>query len=95
MAEVIWSKNAFNDIEDIHAYISLDSTLYADNMIETIYLRANELLFQPFIGRIVPEENNQSLREIFKGNYRIMYSTESLPDIIIYRIIHFAQNFHQ
>ncbi len=91
--KIIWSSAAADDLENIYSYIAKDSKYYADKFIDELVDRVEMLPFHPMIGRVVPEKSNADIREIIKGNYRIMYSIHKLPQIIIYRIIHNAQNF--
>ncbi len=44
------------------------------------------------MGRVIPEINRDTYRELLEGNYRIMY--ELLDDIVlIQQIVHQARNF--
>ena len=77
----------------IAEYIAQDSAYNADQVVEDLYERAQILLTHPRAGRIVPEIGKDEIREVFKHSWRIMYSTGHLPDIVVLRIIHFAQDF--
>ena len=46
----------------------------------------------PHSGRIVPEINDQNLREIFIHRYRLIYRTE-LDQVIILTFVHGAMNW--
>jgi len=50
----------------------MDSKFHANKWLEKIADRINMLPKQPNIGRVIPERNDQNLREIIDGNYRIM-----------------------
>jgi toxin ParE1/3/4 len=50
-----------------------DSDFYALRMVESIVARTRILLTFPQSGRIVPEKMQEDIREVFKGNYRIVY----------------------
>jgi len=91
--KIIWSRLAFADLQDIYEYVAEDSALYAARLIEGIEKRIAILPSQPFIGRVVPEKGVNEIREVFHGNYRIMYSIDKLPTIYIYRIIRTSQNY--
>ncbi len=92
MEEIVWSVRESNDVRTIYQYIAMDSKFFANKWLEKIAARINMLPAQPNIGRIIPERNDQNLREIIDGNYRIMYRV-SKKQIIIYRIIHSARFF--
>lgn len=91
--QIIWSSAAFSDLETIYEYICNDSKFYADRFVQEIEEKVLMLIAQPLVGRVVPEKEDPQIREVMKGNYRIMYSLSKLPVIVIYRIIHVAQNF--
>ena len=45
------------------------------------------------MGRMVPEKENPSVRELIEGNYRIIYEVLSEDIVLIETIRHSAQNF--
>ena len=73
MDEIIWSSRALKDANAIFTYISLDSTFYAKKWLLNVDERIIILLTHPRIGRVVPEIKKNEIREIFDGDYRIMY----------------------
>jgi len=72
MAEVRWTDQAIDDIEKIAEYISKDSLTFARIQTERFFERAKILESQPLTGRVVPELNDPSTRELVMGNYRII-----------------------
>jgi len=93
MEKIIWSELALDDLKNIYDFIWLDSKFYADKTQDAFFERVEILLTQPYIGRIVPERNDPDIREIMMGSYRIMYFIGNLPNIIIYRVVHFSRSF--
>ena len=73
MVKVIWTDRSLKDLDEIGEYISKDSPKYAkltlEKLIETAKLVENSQL----IGRVVPEVNQNEIRELITGNYRIIY----------------------
>jgi toxin ParE1/3/4 len=61
-------------------YISKDSKRYADRHIDKLISRVEQLHNNPNSGRVVPEFNIETTRELIEGNYRIIYKVN--PDII-------------
>ena len=55
MTELIWSPQALADVEEIRAYIALDSRSYADLTAQRILAAVERLKAFPESGRIVPE----------------------------------------
>jgi addiction module RelE/StbE family toxin len=91
MAQVRWSLTAGNDLQDIENFIARDSVLHAIAFIDRIVESTETLLTNSRIGRIVPEFNQQDLREVIIGNYRIVYLVKD-DDIFILRVVHGARD---
>ncbi len=74
MADKIrWSPRASNDLEDICNYIARDSKQYAAIFVRNIFQIIKHIPDFPKSGRVVPEYNNENIREKIFGNYRIVY----------------------
>lgn len=75
MAEIKirWSLNSVNNLEEIAEFISEGSPYYAPVFIQKIIQSVDRLTDFPFSGRIVPEYENENIREIIFHNYRIIY----------------------
>ncbi|MFN0139253.1 MAG: type II toxin-antitoxin system RelE/ParE family toxin [Pyrinomonadaceae bacterium] len=84
---VIWSERAVRDIEAIAEYIAQDSEAYASSVVRTILQKSRLLTGFPFIGRIVPEFADESIREIFAYSYRIIYKINE-EEIRVATVIH-------
>lgn len=91
MAEIIWTKKARNDLRNIYEFISLDSDFYAGRFILKLIGLADSLQHFPLAGRIVPEKEDSSIRELIEGNYRIFYRTSKGNTIFILRVHHAAR----
>jgi toxin ParE1/3/4 len=90
MVKIIWSEFAVEDLRSIHNYILKDSKVYADRFVEKIISRVSQLESNPQSGRVVPEFNIETLRELIEGNYRIIYKVNN--DFIgIARVHHSAR----
>lgn len=74
--QVVWSPEAIEDIESIAEYISRDSETYARAVAGKITTLAKSLREFPLMGRIVPELENENIRERFAHSYRIIYRIE-------------------
>jgi len=73
MVQIVWTKQAFEDLKDIKDYISKESKRYAELQITKIIDRTEILIKYPYVGRIVPEIDKDNIRELIEGNYRIVY----------------------
>lgn len=91
MVKIRWTEAALKDLKSIHDYISKDSIFYA-NRLGNKFLKKIEILASfPKSGRMVPEFEIESIRELIEGNYRIVYLHQSNNSIYILRIIHSAR----
>lgn len=73
---VVWSPLALDRASEIAVYIAHDNAAAAEKWINTIFAKTERLKTFPESGRIVPEINNNSFRELIYGNYRIIYRIE-------------------
>jgi toxin ParE1/3/4 len=88
MAEIIWTRSALNDLRDIHQYIAHDSKYYADRYVLILYRRVDVLTDFPLAGRVVPEKEDETIRELIEGNYRIFYKVINKEKVSILRVHH-------
>ena len=95
MVEIIWTRLALHDLKQIHEYISEDSVFYADRFTLKLLSRVDILEKHPFSGRVVPEKEDETVRELIEGNYRIFYKVERKSTIFILRIHHGAKNISE
>jgi len=70
---VVWSPRALDDVDSIVSYISRDSTAHASAVVTKIIRATRTLKRFPLAGRIVPEFEDETLRERFVYSYRIIY----------------------
>ncbi len=86
MAEIVWTSNALADLSEIGVYIATNSTKYAELTVSKLYHKVEILLTHPRVGRIVPETEQENLRELIEGNFRIIY--EIVNDNIFILTVH-------
>jgi plasmid stabilization system protein ParE len=85
--EVVWSPAALEDVDSLAEYIARDSAAYARAVVEKILVTAKQLKFFPHAGRIVPELEDETIRERFVYSYRLIYRVER-KKITILAILH-------
>ena len=73
MTPVIWSPQAVSDLEAIRAYVAEDSVAYSDLVVRRLVASVDRLESFPESGRVVPERNLPSIREVIVGPYRVVY----------------------
>ena len=73
MVQIIWTDAAIRDLNDIGDYIARDSFRYAGITIQTLFESADILVQHPRAGVITPEFNDDSIRNLVRGDYKIVY----------------------
>ena len=73
MADLIWSDEAVADLEATLAYIARSSPRYAAVVVGRLVDAVERLVEFPESGRIVPELEDPTIREVVHGSYRIVY----------------------
>lgn len=84
---VEWSDCARDDLDDLVRYISRDSAFYARLFGERIVLAARRLQHFPESGRMIPEAEDKTLREIIVQGYRVMYRLEA-GRVLVLAVMH-------
>ena len=91
---VIWSEPAKEDLRIIYDYIAHDSLVYAQQVVNNIIEKSETLKDFPAIGRIVPEVNDDNIRELFIYSYRIIYENSN-NYTIVHAVIHGKRDFNE
>jgi len=87
---VHWTDNALKRLLDIYEYISQNSPLYAERMVDRLTKRSEQIASFPMSGRNVPEYPAEDIRELIEKPYRIIYRIK--PDQIdVLAVVHGAQ----
>jgi plasmid stabilization system protein ParE len=76
---VQWAEVAVRDLEDLVAFVAIDSQGDAERVLRRIEIRAASLEVAPQRGRVVPELARfgmRAWREIISRPYRILYRIE-------------------
>lgn len=88
MVKINWTPLFLADFKSIFDNIVEDSIRYAQITVQKIYLRISTLKNQPFSGRTVPEFEEENIRELIDGSYRLVHKIISDHQIDILRIFH-------
>jgi len=84
---VVWTYEAVSDLEAIADYIGRDSAAYAAALVRKLLDAGNSLNTFSQKGRIVPETQRTTIRELIVGEYRLIYRIERVR-IVIVTIVH-------
>lgn len=75
---VRWSGKSLRDLVSIRDYISENNPINAERFITDLFDSIESRLDSfPRSGRVIPEMNDRSFREIIYGHYRAMYKIEN------------------
>lgn len=89
--KVHWTATAHKHLDGIFAFIAQDSARYALMMVDRLTRRSQQIADFPFSGRTVPEYEDESVREVLEGPYRIIYRTKS-DQIDVLAVVHGARD---
>jgi len=73
MVKVIWTDSAIQDLNDIGDYIAKDSVRFAEITVQKLFDSVDILEEYPQSGKVVSEFGEEKIRELIRGNYRIVY----------------------
>jgi len=80
--QVILSPSARRDIKGIVHYISYDAPIRAEQFGLLLISKTKILSSFPELGRVVPEFNDPSIREIVVRNYRVIYRVDHAREVV-------------
>lgn len=91
MVKIVWTDQAIQDLDDIGEFIAKDSERYAREVIQSLFESTDLIETHPKAGRIVPEYNVASIRELIRGSFRIVYRIADKSRIDILTVHHAAR----
>jgi toxin ParE1/3/4 len=71
--KIIWTPQAQEDLREIRDFIARDAPITAASYVRRLSESVNRLRTFPEGGSVVPEVGDATIREIFFGQYRIIY----------------------
>jgi plasmid stabilization system protein ParE len=89
---VKWTAHAKAQLRHIHDYIFDDSPFYAKRVSEALVQRTIGLEELPRKGYIVPELNEDTVRELWLYSYRVLYEIKANDLIEVLAVIHKRQH---
>ena len=90
--KIIWSLQARDDLREIVLFIAAHNPAAAETFGLRLMTKADSLANFPLLGRVVPGENDENIREIILRPYRIIYRVIPGQQLIaIVRIWHGAR----
>ena len=95
MVEIFWTDESKKWLKEIHDYIALDSEKTAKRVIDEIVERTEILKLYPEIGQRLERWENENIRMILYGHYRIVYRLLSKTRIDILGVYHGALDLNR
>jgi len=95
MAVVNWTPQAIRDINDIASFISNDSFQYASVFVRKIFEKERLIAASIRMGRVVPEFQDENIRELIFERYRIIYKVVDEENVHILSIFHGSRILNQ
>ena len=95
MVKIVWTELSVDDLKEIHDYIAKNSPRFASITADKIFQRTQLIIDNPSLGRIIPEINNEKVRELIIGNYRLIYFIVSEFQVDILRVYHSARSLSE
>jgi addiction module RelE/StbE family toxin len=94
LARLIWSAESKENLRSIRSQISKDSERAANALIDQLISSTDRLSEFPQSGRIVPEFNQEDIRELIVRSYRVVYQV--IGDTVgIVRVHHGARRLRR
>ena len=84
MAQIKWTEPALIDLDEIAEYIALDKPLAAKKLVAEVFKSVKRLSKFPESGRVPPEIEDTTYREVVVGPCRIFYRVEVKLVYILY-----------
>ena len=89
---VVWTEPGWSNLEAAAQYIAQDSPRYSSVLVREARDAARSLADFAKRGRVVPEIGDESIRELFVANHRLIYQVA--PDEVrVLAFIHSARDF--
>ena len=92
MAQIVWTLEAANSLEDIHDYIAEGNPIAAMGVVNGIYDKIQLLRDHTRIGQRNAPITDREVREILYGHYRIAYLIKTEDRLEILGVFHGAMD---
>lgn len=90
MARLRWARSALRDLHEICEHLGSRSRRQAAGFARKAASLAVSILQQPLLGSMVPEYEDDSVRERSSGNYRFIYRVQG-ADVVLLWVRHGAR----
>jgi toxin ParE1/3/4 len=94
VAKVRWTLTAADDVRLLEEWIARDSPLNAVEFTDRLIGSVEKLADSPLLGRMVPEFNQDRIRELIYRGYRVVYSVDASL-VTVLRVVHGARDMRR
>ena len=78
-----WTRQSREDLRAVREYIARDAPATASAFVRQLRQSIGRLREFPYSGQVVPELRREEIREVLRGNYRLIYRvSEGRVDIL-------------
>lgn len=84
MARIIWTEPALQELDEIADYISLDKPVAANQFVQRVFERIEQLEIHPKSGSVPPELKGTQYRQLVIPPVRIFYRPQNERVYIVY-----------
>jgi len=91
---VIWTEYARDGLDEVLSYIAQDSPVAARKVAEDLIEATSTLSTLTERGRVVPELEDPTVRELLVHSYRVIYQVRR-EDVRILALVHQARDFER
>ena len=89
---VVWSEGASRELNEATEYIAEESLKSAIDVLERLLEAAASLADLSERGRVVPERDDEDVRELLVDPYRLIYTLRE-SEIVILGVVHQRRDF--
>ncbi len=93
MAWINWTNQALGDLQAIGDFIGRDTPAFAQIFVNKVFETVERLEKFPRSRRIVPEINQDKIREIILGSYRVVYLLDE-DEVNVLTVFHASRLFN-
>lgn len=85
-SKVYWTRQSREDLCEVREFISRDAPATASAFVRRLRESVSRLKDFPESGQVVPELGRKDIRELLRGNYRVIYrvSRERIDILAVY-----------
>ena len=88
--DIVWTRQAHDDLREIKRFIARQAPKTASAFLRRIKASVERVRDLPESGRVVPEVADPAIREVLKGNYRVIYRVEE-SRVVVLTVYHGAR----